>query len=60
MDEKKEEMIAEIWAWAHSSKGLENLWGDGLEEEIRHYVYKENRSVEWIKKELKTLDKMEF
>lgn len=53
----KEEMVYEIIAWSQSSIGLVNIWGDGLEEEIRHYIYKENRSVEWIKQELKIRDK---
>lgn len=53
----KEEIVMELISWSQSSKGLSNLYGDGLEEEIRHYVYNENRSVEWIKQELKYQDK---
>jgi len=33
-----EEKISELLTWAASSKGLENLWGDGLREDIAAFL----------------------
>ena len=54
----KGELISELWNWANSSKGLENLWGDGLLEDIESFVA-DGMTYEQVKQELLILDKME-
>lgn len=51
-----EEKIAELLTWAASSNGLENLWGDGLREDITAFL-QQGMSMEEVKQQLKFLDK---
>ena len=54
----KGELISELWNWANSSKGLENLLGDGLLEDIESFVA-DGMTYEQVKQELSILDQLE-
>jgi len=54
----KGELVSKISCWANSSNGLENLWGDGLLEDIESFVA-DGMTYEQVKQELSILDQLE-